>query len=66
VVGPFLEQQLSEKGRPTNDDGTEATEEDEAVAGVVPLWPKDVGYCLAHSASERHAGAGTTEGVRDI
>ena len=31
-----------------------------------PLKPIDVGYCLAHSASERHAGAGTTNGVRDI
>jgi len=33
---------------------------------IKPLRPSGVGYCLAHSASERHAGAGTTTGVRDI
>ena len=66
--GTFFEQQLAEQGRPTNGNGNEATEENAAaaVAGVVPLRPKGVGYCLAHSASERHAGAGTTKGVRDI
>lgn len=31
-----------------------------------PLHPAGAGYCLAHAASERHAGAGTTKGVRDI
>ena len=31
-----------------------------------PLKPSGIGHCLAHSAAERHAGAGTTAGVRDI
>jgi len=35
-------------------------------SSIKPLKPQGMGYCLAHSASERHAGAGTTKGVRDI
>jgi tetratricopeptide (TPR) repeat protein len=31
-----------------------------------PLKPLGVGYALAHRSSQRHAGAGTTQGVRDI
>ena len=32
-----------------------------------PLQPKGgAGHCLAHSSSQRHAGAGTVSGVRDI
>lgn len=39
---------------------------EEESAPIEPLKPSGIGYCLAHSASERHAGAGTTSGVRDI
>lgn len=39
---------------------------EEDSASIEPLKPSGIGYCLAHSASERHAGAGTTAGVRDI
>ena len=35
-------------------------------AAPLPLKPVGVGHCLAHLASERHAGAGTVKGVRDI
>ncbi len=38
----------------------------DSTSTIEPLKPSGVGYCLAHSASERHAGAGTTAGVRDI
>jgi hypothetical protein len=31
-----------------------------------PFKPLGVGYALAHRSSHRHAGAGTTQGVRDI
>ena len=40
--------------------------EADSASTIEPLKPSGVGYCLAHSASERHAGAGTTAGVRDI
>ncbi len=49
--GTFFENQLLEKHSTTT---------------IEPLKPSGIGYCLAHSASERHAGAGTTSGVRDI
>jgi hypothetical protein len=54
--GTFFENQLL---------GT-AEVEATATATIQPHKPSGVGYCLAHSASERHAGAGTTTGVRDI
>lgn len=31
-----------------------------------PLKPLDVGHALAHLSNQRHAGVGTTSGVRDI
>lgn len=31
-----------------------------------PMKPVGVGHCLAHAAAERHAGAGTVSGVREI
>jgi hypothetical protein len=31
-----------------------------------PIKPLGIGHCLAHAANERHAGAGTVSGVRDI
>ena len=37
-----------------------------STSAIQPMKPSGAGYCLAHSASERHAGAGTTSGVRDI
>jgi hypothetical protein len=34
---------------------------------IIPLKPSGgLGCCVAHSSNERHAGAGTTRGVRDI
>jgi len=33
---------------------------------ISPLKPLGVGHCLAHYSAERHAGASTKEGVRDI
>jgi len=40
---------------------------DSEVNGVVhPLKPDGVGHALIHWSHERHAGAGTTSGVRDI
>jgi len=33
---------------------------------VVPLKPLGKGHCLAHHSAERHAGAATVNGVRDI
>lgn len=53
--GTFFENQLL---------GAAASEATSTI--VQPHKPSGVGYCLAHSASERHAGAGTTTGVRDI
>jgi len=35
-------------------------------AEVRPLKPKDVGHAIAHYSSNRHAGAATLKGVRDI
>eukprot|EP00537_Pseudo-nitzschia_pungens_P009255 CAMPEP_0172379938 /NCGR_PEP_ID=MMETSP1060-20121228/70184_1 /TAXON_ID=37318 /ORGANISM="Pseudo-nitzschia pungens, Strain cf. cingulata" /LENGTH=707 /DNA_ID=CAMNT_0013107683 /DNA_START=26 /DNA_END=2149 /DNA_ORIENTATION=+ len=51
--GTFFEDQLSS----ADDDTTRIPE---------PLKPLGVGHCLAHPASFRHAGAGTTSGVREI
>ena len=35
-------------------------------AEVQPLKPRDVGHAIAHYSSNRHAGAATLRGVRDI
>ena len=39
---------------------------DEDATIVRPLHPKGVGYGLAHRSTDRHAGAATIQGVRDI
>jgi hypothetical protein len=53
--GTFLEEQLS-----TENDTNPVKEV------VRPLHPHGVGYGLAHWASQRHAGAGITRGIREI
>jgi tetratricopeptide (TPR) repeat protein len=57
--GTFLENQLRDEGDP-----------DKTAAGTKTtpraVHPLGVGRCVAHASWERHAGAGTTRGVRDI
>ncbi|KAL7473543.1 hypothetical protein ACHAXS_014022 [Conticribra weissflogii] len=60
--GTFFENQLrsvtSERKRPESID--------EAAVDISPLKPLGVGHALAHYSSDRHAGAATFRGVRDI
>ncbi|OEU20290.1 hypothetical protein FRACYDRAFT_236365 [Fragilariopsis cylindrus CCMP1102] len=56
--GTFFEDQLSASTPTSTKQSIESM--------IEPMKPNGIGYCLAHSASERHAGAGTIHGVRDI
>ncbi len=56
--GTFFEDQMRQK---MNDKGLPGR-----INTIYPLKPSGVGQALAHLSSKRHAGAGTTSGVRDI
>lgn len=56
--GTFFEDQMRQK---MNEKGLPGR-----INTIYPLKPSGVGQALAHLSSKRHAGAGTTSGVRDI
>jgi sporulation protein YlmC with PRC-barrel domain len=63
--GTFFENQLL-LPLATPSSSSSSTSTIEPKESIKPMKPNGIGYCIAHSASERHAGAGTINGVRDI
>jgi len=65
--GTFFEEQLSQSGYDDSDadeDDDDDKEEDETRLPLKPSHKR--GHALVHYSNRRHAGAGTTSGVRDI
>eukprot|EP00536_Pseudo-nitzschia_multiseries_P013192 jgi/Psemu1/298361/fgenesh1_pm.546_\ len=60
--GTFFEDQLIAN----SDSNSNSNQNQNQIMIPEPLKPLGVGHCLAHPASYRHAGAGTTSGVREI
>ncbi len=60
----FEDQMISKLEKDKNMQRNTAEKQQDKV--LLPLKPKAVGQALAHLSSKRHAGAGTTAGIRDI
>ena len=62
--GTFFERQLrAVPQRGSNDDDDDKHNRSDTIRA---LQPAGVGHCLLHSSAERHAGANTLHGVRDV